>query len=213
MGRQFGASYSEFFELINRPKPYQKEVDFIYKWANKPRFIFDVGCGTANYWKYYPKETNLYGIDKSPSMIKYQKNIICEDITKYKAKGRFECVTALFDVINYIEKHAWWKHLPLIEGGVFIFDIWDKKKVDRDGFSITTRTVDSVFRRIIPLDYNGKYVDLKIEVADELGFFSETHRMYVHSHKDIERFCGKQFKIEAVKSTKTWQTWYKLKRK
>lgn len=207
-------SYSQYYNIFNSEKPYKKEIEFVYAWAEKPKSIFDIGAGTGNYWKYYPKGTDIFGIDKSRDMANQSKHIATADITKYRhTKEVFDCATALFDVINYIPKHDWWKHIPVKKGGYFIFDIWDKNKVDNDGFQMTSKTIKGVFRKIIPIDYNGKSVDLTIDFGDSSGHSQETHRMYVYSREDIIRFCGKEFEIVSVKPTKRWQTWYLCKRK
>jgi hypothetical protein len=135
---------------------------------------------------------------------------------KFGKKSKYHCVTALFDVINYIPDHSWWKSLPVKKGGYFIFDIFDKEKVDREGFKTTIKERGNIERYIRPLEYNGKIALLKIYLTgyDNQEFFtSEKHRIYVWSMKDIKRFCRGIFDIVEVKKTKKWQTWVKLRRK
>ena len=205
--------YSKYYDLFNSDKPYKKEIKFVYEWAKKPNWIFDIGCGTGEYWKYYPKKTQIYGVDKSRSMAQRGRNIMCSDITKYKHFGKFECATALFDVLNYIPNHGWWKNIPILKGNFFIFDIWDKEKVEKDGFKVTYKSVGSLTRTIEPVRYDGKSVDLKIQVLGEKVFFEEIHKMYIHSREHILRLCSDEFEVEEIKTTEKWQTWWKLKRK
>lgn len=209
----FAQNYASFYDLCNTDKSYKKEIEFVYRWADKPKWVFDVGAGTGNYWKYYPKGTYVLGIDKSGAMASQNKNIICGDITKHKQTGRFDCATALFDVINYIPRHGWWKNLPLESGTYWVFDIWDKKKVDKQGFEKTIKVMKNSRRTITPIRYDGESVDLEIRVEGEDFFFTEKHRMYLHSHDEIKRFCGKEFKVVDVKPTRRWQTWYLCKRR
>ena len=181
----FGNGYSKYYDLLNQDKPYKKEIEFIYKWAGKPKWIFDIGCGRADYWKFYPRKCVVFGIDKSSAMAKGNKNIIHGDITKYKynSKKYFlpDCATAIFDVLNYIPEHSWWPKIPVKKGGHWVFDIWDKEKVDRDGFRRTTRQVGNLTRTIIPLGYDGKRVMLRIEVFDGKDTHREDHEMFVWS--------------------------------
>ena len=209
------AKYAHYYDLFNRDKPYKDEIEFVYQWADKPKSIFDIGAGTGNYWRHYPKGTDIFGIDKSRDMAHQNKNIVCGDITHYKhSKERFDCATALFDVLNYIQKHDWWKNIPVSPGGFFIFDVWSKEKVDKEGFKETWKEVQGIGRNISLIKYDGQTVDLKIELFSEVGKFSEEHhRMYLYSRSAIERFCGDEFEIVDVKPTKRWQTWYKCKRK
>lgn len=209
----FARNYARYFDLFNQDKPYRKEIEFVYKWAEKPKSIFDIGAGTGIYWKYYPEGTEIMGVEKSREMAGKGKQIICTDITKYKHLGRFDCATALFDVLNYIPEHDWWKNIPVDKGGYFIFDIWDKEKVDREGFRETFKRIGTASRHIIPLGYDGKSVLLKIEVQDGSFSFTEEHKMYVHSDEDIRKFCGKEFEVVDIKETSSWQKWYKCKKK
>jgi SAM-dependent methyltransferase len=207
--------YAKYYNKFYKDKPYKKEIDFVYKWAGKPKSILDIGCGTAQYWEYYPKNVELIGIDKSEEMIKqskFKKNIYNLDIEKSDFGCRiFDCVTSLFDALNYIPKHDWWHTLPIKKGGYFIFDIWDKRKVDKNGFKITTKRVGDNIRTILPIR-DKDVVDLMIMVNADKDFVLEHHKMYLYSEQDLKNFCGKEFKIVDKKETKTWQTWYKLQR-
>ncbi len=211
----FARTYAKFYNVLNKNKDYKKEIKFVYKWADKPKSVFDIGAGNGDYWKYYPPKTIVIGVEKSKAMAGVNPNIVCLDVMNYKCGNaiQFDCATALFDVINYIPEHTWWKNIPLKKGGYFIFDIFDKNKVEKDGFKETSRTVDGTHRKITPQKYNGKMVDLKIEVWNDLESFVENHRMYIYSIKDIATFCGKQFDIVGAKQTETWRQWFKLVRK
>lgn len=213
----FNKCYSQYYELFNKDKKYKKEIELVYKLAGEPKRILDVGCGTANYWKYFPTNAFLIGVEKSEAMknlSKHRDYILTEDIKDYKSKlTNFNAVTALFDVVNYIPKHDWWKNLPLEKGGSFVFDIWDKEKVDKDGFKQTVKTVGDVTRTITPVVYDGKKVTLNVAIMDNGLMFQEMHTMYVWSIKDIEKFCGNEFEITEVKETKHWQCWVKCVKK
>lgn len=209
------ADYARYYDLFNADKPYKKEIEFVYKWAEEPLSIFDIGAGTCNYWKYYPSYVRLLGIDNSPAMQERGNRVICADVTTFKTSVRFGCATALFEVINYIPQHIWWRNIPIEKGSYFIFDIWDTKKIRRDGFKKTVKKVGDLIRTIRPLNVNRRYVDLQIFVdkTETSQFLCETHRMYLYSHKDIQTFCGKEFEIVEVRPTEKWQTWYRLRKK
>ena len=210
----FNSKYSQHYDLFNSDKPYEKEIKFVYEWAQKPKWIFDIGCGTGSYWKYYPKDVQVLGVDKSRSMAQRARHAVCADITKYKHKRRFECATALFDVLNYIPIHDWWGNIPVDKGGYFIFDIWDKKKVERDGFRQTTKSVDGFIRVINPTKVDEKSVDLDIYFYDDMDQeFLEKHKMYLWDQDDVVTFCGSAWELVDIKATETWQSWYKCRRR
>lgn len=213
----FAQRYAKYYDSFYRDKPYKKEINFVYKWAGKPMSIFDIGCGTAKYWIYYPPGTRLMGIDSSLDMVNraQDKRITCAGAENYSLVGyeKFDCATALFNVINYISRHDWWKNIPLKKGSYFIFDILDRKKVNKEGFKQTIKAIDGILRIITPLGPNKKEVKLNVTIAGRDIEDTELHKMYVYSESDIKRFCGRQFEIVDKKGTKTWQTWYKLRRK
>jgi len=213
---QFAKTYAKYYDLLNQNKPYRKECNFIYKWADRPRTMLDIGCGTADYWKHWPEGTIVIGVEKSQEMVKqskYSLHIKEGDMNNMVFPYSVDCVTALFDVINYIPEHDWWHRLPLKKGGYFIFDIWDKDKVDKEGFRQTIKRIGNVARVITPLGYNGKRVSLNIIISDGLIEEAEIHEMYLYDENDIKRFCGKDFNITGKKETDTWQMWYRLQKK
>lgn len=219
----FAKLYAKYYEQLNQNKPYKKEISFVYKWAGEPESILDIGCGIANYWKYFPSDVMLRGVEKAKGMIEqslHKQYIHHYDICEVDKNNlnfwyfaKYDCMTALFDVINYIPDHKWWKNLPLKKDGYFIFDIWDKKKIKSEGFRKTIRSINGITRVIDPLSFNKKEVKLNITISSKDFEESEIHKMYIYSEVDIKRFCGKEFKIVAKKETKAWQTWYLLKRK
>ena len=229
--------YAKFYDCLYSDKPYRKEIQFIYSWANCPKSILDIGAGTASYWDYFPEKAMVVGIEKSGEMIKKSKHskfILEMDILDLRGKVRIPCiasemplegggglpillgypfdaVTALFDVINYIPDHSWWEYLPLKQGGYFIFDIWDYEKVMDEGFNVTTKKFGKLTRTIYPFVF-GNEVRLRIEVEEGTNNYIENHVMYLFNDRDIKGFCRNRFEVVDKRATDTWQTWYKLKR-
>ena len=116
-------------------------------------------------------------------------------------------------MINYIPTQKWWKDLPLAKGDHFIFDILDKKKVDKEGFTHTQKFLGDIGREIFPESYDGKEAKLAIYFYANNGIYLEHHTLYMYSIDDIKKFCGKDFEIVDIKPTEKWQTWYKLVKK
>jgi len=222
----FATSYAAYYDLFHQDKPYKQEIEFVYQWAGKPKTVLDLGCGTASYWKHYPKDTMLVGVERSMAMADPTKRIIYADITDYRTDDRFDCVTALFDVLNYIPNHDWWHRIPVRHGGYFIFDIWDKRKVDKEGFRTTRKKVENLIRTITPSSRHPlRSVDLKIQIQKvdfdhntltetfSKEICNEIHKMYLHSQEDILFACKNSFDVVEIKPTRRWQTWWKLRRK
>jgi SAM-dependent methyltransferase len=218
----FAKLYARYYDQVYQKKRYKDEIAFVYKWAERPKTVLDIGCGTASYWQYFPRDVELTGVEQSVDMIKQSKhknNIIYDDVRKTMISASlfpatYDCAIALFDVINYIPEHTWWQDLPIKKGGYLIFDVWDKKKVDRDGFRLTIQRTEGICRVIKPLSYDFITARLEIWLGAGKEESTEIHTMYVHDEKDIAYFAGKHFEIVDKKSanTKTWQTFYKLRR-
>lgn len=206
--------YAEIYEDFNKKKPYQKEIEFVYNWAEKPKTIIDIGCGTANYWDYFPSFL-VQGLERSKDMIrqsKHSQSIVHGDAMKFPLfPRRFDCATALFDVINYIPIHDWWYRIPVRIGGYFVFDVFDYVKSRAEGFRKTVRRAGGWTRTITPLTA-GKVIILTLEFKKKEESFNEEHIIFMHSHQDILKYCGSCYEIIETKKTDTWQKWYKLKR-
>ena len=205
-------TYAKYYDQLNLNKPYKQEIEFIYEWAGKPKSILDLGCGTASYWKHYPKNVKLKGIDASEHMIsqsEYKDKIACDSIY-FSGRDKVDCVTALFDVVNYTPTLGWMRKVPLKKNGYFIFDMWDLDKVNQDGFKTTERYNGDVKRTIVPYR-NKEEVDMVIVLEAPGCRVSEIHKMYLHSEADLIKLCKDNYIIDDKKETKTWQTWYRLK--
>ena len=215
----FNKGYSEVYDLFNRSKPYKKEIEFVWNWTHQPKKILDLGCGTANYWKYYPRGVEICGIEQSEEMVsrsKFKDKIYCGDITNidpFTFRSKFDAATALFDVVNYVDQNKWWKYLPLVAGGYFVFDIWNKEKVVNDGFRISIKIVNGTARIIQPIYQDETKVRLQVTVTSSTIHTNEIHEMYLYSTADVMEFAGEEFEIADIKTTESWQQWFKLKRK
>jgi SAM-dependent methyltransferase len=95
--------------------------------------LLDVGCGSGGFLKelshIYPNVQSL-GIDLSSVMVEMSKakglNAQCIDLCKLE--GKYDVITAIFDMMNYLDQSNLKRFLRCIEarlevGGHFIFDI------------------------------------------------------------------------------------------
>ncbi len=107
---------------------YQNEVKLI-----QPHSLLDVGCGSGAFLEQL-KNTNsleiLQGIDLSPVMVErtQYRGIDAHCIDLCKLEGRFDLVTAVFDMVNYLSPKNLDNFLSCVadhlnEDGFFVFDI------------------------------------------------------------------------------------------
>jgi 2-polyprenyl-3-methyl-5-hydroxy-6-metoxy-1,4-benzoquinol methylase len=94
--------------------------------------ILDVGCGQGSFLNQLATlNLNSYGIDLSSEQIKICKQNGIKNVSATplnEVKEKYDCTTAIFDVINYIPKDGiktFFKQMNLVlnQGGYFIFDV------------------------------------------------------------------------------------------
>lgn len=94
--------------------------------------ILDVGCGQGSFVKNLNENAlNAFGIDLSDEQIKIAKKNGIKNVSSTplnEVKEKYDCATAIFDVINYIPKKnikTFFDEMNLVlnQGGYFIFDV------------------------------------------------------------------------------------------
>jgi SAM-dependent methyltransferase len=94
--------------------------------------ILDVGCGQGSFLNQLALlELNSFGIDLSSEQIKICKKNGIKNVSSMplnEVKEKYDCATAIFDVINYIPKNGiktFFDEMNLVlnQGGYFIFDV------------------------------------------------------------------------------------------
>ena len=99
----------------------------------QPKTLLDVGCGSGDFLVQMQKALSLEkakGIDLSPVMAERTKakGIDAECIDLCKLDGTYDVITAVFDMVNYLDAKALKHFLGCISdhlnvGGYFVFDI------------------------------------------------------------------------------------------
>jgi predicted TPR repeat methyltransferase len=95
--------------------------------------LLDVGCGSGGFLLELSKKqphVKTLGIDLSSVMVEMTKakNLNAQCIDLCKLEGKFDVITAIFDMVNYLDNKSLKRFLSCIEehleeGGHFIFDI------------------------------------------------------------------------------------------
>jgi SAM-dependent methyltransferase len=201
--------YANFYNLIYKRRDYKSEAQMVYRWAEKPPIIFDLGCGTGLHHRYW--KCLIIGIDKSKEMLSKvdkRNNAVyyVSDIEKDILLKQSPCYTALFNVVGYCDLEKIIAQMKQRRGGIFIFDCWDKDKFQKDKFSKRTKKLSWGRVEIEP-----EGTSLRISVFPKGGKpFHELHTVKPYALHDIEKLCQKFGYSGIRKDTDTWTTWYKL---
>lgn len=214
--------YAKFYNLLYKDRPYKQEADFVYKWANKPKKILELGCGTGQHAKHWVNKVNrIVGIDNSREMLDnayqhskflyFKYNI--ENLENFPCFS-FDCIVALFNVMGYCLLENCLPWLPLKKGGYFIFDVWDASKFKIQPPQPKVKYFNYGYRVSIPERYSKRLlrIDFIINECNKIKMY-ERHFVEGYFYKDIQDLCKKcGYKISAVKRTKGWIIWYRLQK-
>lgn len=215
--------YAKYYDQIYKNKDYKKEAEFVYKWAGKPKSILEIGCGTGQHAKYFPKRCVHIGIDKSLEMINQcpqttPKRFFKSDICDYKRgeldiNVRFDAVFALFNVVGYVDIERFIENLLLKKGGYFIFDCWTWNS----GYDLEYRKkeFDSFTKYVFPLGETSSHCFLRILIINDNNkvVVDEIHHIRGYSTAMIELICSVyNYELVEIKYGKGWINHYKLRK-
>ena len=127
-------------DLYAKVEPYldfEEEVYTLHKeflrfiMVNELDNIIDIGCGQGYFLDNLKiNKKTAFGIDLSVEQIKVceAKNLNAQAIALSEVEEKFDCATAIFDVLNYIssedlEQFIEETNLVLNQGGYFVFDV------------------------------------------------------------------------------------------
>jgi len=188
----------DLYALIEEHLDFEEEVHHLYKTightvlSKDPKTLIDIGCGQGEFC--HIMELNgikAFGVDLSAKQIEIAvakgTNAKCIDIKDIDEK--FDCATAIFDVINYIPKNYIEDFLThsynlLHEDGYFIFDINSLYGFDTVAQGTLTLDLEDKF---IAIDANFKENILYTDIT--LFHQKDTKQRYKKETGTIEQHC------------------------
>ena len=165
--------------------------------------LLDVGCGSGDFLVQMQKALDIpqvKGIDLSPLMVSKtaKLGLDAECIALCDLEGKYDVITAVFDMLNYLTKEELKTFLVcmrehLYEGGVFLCDIntlYGFKNVAVGSFIVDDEerflTVDSDFAEN---EYISEFTLFEKE-NDRYKKSQETIRQYYHSVEELVKYSG-----------------------
>ncbi len=166
--------------------------------------LLDVGCGSGAYLaalqQRFPS-VKAKGIDLSPVMVKraQEQGIDAETVDLCALEGRFDVITAVFDMMNYLPKEALEGFFGCIrehlnEGGMFMFDM--NSLYGFEQVAVGAYVTEDAHRFLaIDSDFDGDVytADFTLFEDAERGCYarmSQTIQQYYHTPEEIEQ-CSK----------------------
>ncbi|MGE4381757.1 MAG: class I SAM-dependent methyltransferase [Arcobacter sp.] len=200
-------------DLYARIEPYldfEEEVYTLHKeflrfvMVNDLNNIIDIGCGQGYFLENLKVNKKKYfGIDLSVEQIKVcqAKGLNAQAIALGEVKEKFDCATAIFDVLNYIPKNeikTFLKETNLVlnQGAYFIFDVNSYFGFDEIAQGCITIDVEDKF---IAIDANFEDEKLQTDITlfekQENGLFSK------EQDSIIQEYHSKEFLTKALNET------------
>jgi len=165
--------------------------------------LLDVGCGSGDFLRQMQGALNIpqvKGIDLSPVMVERTKvqGIDAECIGLCDLSSTYDVITAVFDMLNYLDKEALKQFLACVkvhlnEGGVFLCDIntfFGFENVAVGSYIVDDKsrflTVDSDFEAG---EYTSEFTLFEKE-GECFKKSQETIRQYYHAREEIVALSG-----------------------
>lgn len=199
-------------ELYSKVEPYldfEDEVYLLHKqfmefvMVNELDNIIDIGCGQG----YFLDNLRIngkkaFGTDLSVEQIKVckAKGLDAKAISLNEVKDKYDCATAIFDVLNYMDKEylktfIQEANLVLNHGGYFVFDV-----NSHFGF-------DNIAQGCITIDLKDKFIAIDANFDDnklqtDITLFSKQKNKLFSKESDsiIQEYHSKEFLSELLES-------------
>ncbi|MDN5108650.1 class I SAM-dependent methyltransferase [Aliarcobacter butzleri] len=191
-------------DLYAKVEPYldfEEEVYTLHKeflrfvMVNDLDNIIDIGCGQGYFLENLKVNKKKYfGIDLSVEQIKVcqEKNLNAKAIDLKDVKEKFDCATAIFDVLNYISKNELKIFLEqtyeiLNQYAYFIFDVNSYFGFDEVAQGTITIDVEDKFIAIDANFENNKLqTDITLFEKQENGLFSKEQDSIIQEYHSKE---------------------------
>ena len=200
--------YLEFEEEI-----YTLHKEFLrFIMVNDLDNIIDIGCGQGYFLEnLMVNKKKGFGIDLSVEQIKacHERNLDAHVMTLENVTKKFDCATAIFDVLNYIPRKELkafitQTNIVLNQGAYFIFDVNSYFGFDEVAQGTITIDNDDMF---IAIDANFEddklQTDITLFTKEENGLFSKESDTIIQEYHSKEyltkllKECG--FEIQEIR--------------
>ena len=191
--------YSDFYDIFNKYRNYNREVRFILNLAKNKKWILDLGCGTGTHMNILNNLGYVVkGIDKSEYMVnlaKYKSN--CEvfkmNILDYKLDEKYDVIIAMHSVFNHLKSYDEFEKAlvnslnHLNKNGIMIIDL-DNRRSNDDVYDIVDGN-----KRYLECFYSDKYniqirtITFKIGLKD----FMFEHEYFIYDIETIKQILKK----------------------
>ena len=134
--------YSDFYDIFNKYRNYNREMRFILKLTKNKKYILDVGCGTGTHISILENLGYIVtGIDISENMVNLSRDKTKSTINKmnlldFKLNEKYDAIISMHSVFNHLKGYSEFKkglnnlleHLN--DKGIIIIDLDNRRTND-----------------------------------------------------------------------------------
>ncbi|MBW3002107.1 class I SAM-dependent methyltransferase [Candidatus Woesearchaeota archaeon] len=143
MAKDFGEYWDDLADVKSARKRAKRILGLIKKYKPKAKSVLELGVGSGNVLKCFPKKYALVGLDIDKKYVRLARkkmeyaDFIVSSMHNFKINKKFDVIFSVYDSINFLQTFGQWKqtfktvHKHLNESGLFIFDMYTPKMLER----------------------------------------------------------------------------------
>lgn len=206
--------YSDFYEIFNKYRNYNRELRFILNLTKDKKWILDLGCGSGIHMNVLKQlGYRVYGIDNSDKMVllaksKVKNNVYKMNILDFKIEEKFDAIISMHSVFNHLQSYEEFEialsnalsHLN--SRGIMIIDL-DNRRSNDDVYDVVDGN-----KRHLECFYSNKY-NIQIRTTTftiGLKDFIFEHEYFIYNIEKIKTI------LEKYDITYTFLTNYSMQR-
>lgn len=170
-------------------------ISYLNKNNIKPKNVLDVYCGAGNFLAEMQKQgIKCVGTEGSKSFIKFNNEnytnmqfIYSPALCKFETKEKFDLITCIYDLINYLETYAEWEEMfkavykQLNKGGMFVFDFNTPKRLADWNVTVYDQASDMDYVETVKSGVQGKTVITYVYYVKDGAKYDKTSTIYTET--------------------------------
>ena len=196
--RSFDDNFAESWYKLGGDFSYvfsKKLLAYLKREGKQPKSVLDIYCGAANFLAEMQKEgLTCYGTEGSKAFIRFNekryegmKFYYTENMADFGTKEKFDLVTCIYDLVNYLEIFADWEELfkaaykALNKGGIFTFDINTEKRLADWNEVVYDQSPDMDYVESVKSGIHGKTAITYVYYVKDGSRYAKTSNIYTES--------------------------------